>query len=116
MAQDKDGFRSPAIPKEGQYAVDSTLSKYPFNANRWEVTGVINDLGDNTPDTGRRPPMQRTVSKQMAQKAQFDVKHKLTDAMDTARAAELALRELLSSWRAAKYVLFLFYKLFLHIY
>uniref|UniRef100_A0A8H7NEY0 Uncharacterized protein n=1 Tax=Bionectria ochroleuca TaxID=29856 RepID=A0A8H7NEY0_BIOOC len=28
--------------------------------------------------------------------------HKLSDAMDTARAAELALRELISSWRAAK--------------
>ncbi|KAJ8125354.1 hypothetical protein O1611_g8285 [Lasiodiplodia mahajangana] len=35
---------------------------------------------------------------------QLDTKQRLADAMDTARAAELALRELLSSIRAAKYV------------
>jgi hypothetical protein len=107
---DSDGYKSPAIPKDGQYAVDSTLSKYPF-APRWEATGVMNDLpgkpawdNDGTSQDGnKRPGMQRTVSKQIAQKAQFDVKQKLADAMDTARAAELALRELISSWRAAKY-------------
>lgn len=106
MSRESDGYRSPAIPKDGHYAVDSTLSKFPYAA-RWEATGVINDIpgnGDATPDTSRRPAAQRNVSRQVAQKAQFDVKHKLADAMDTARAAELALRELLSSWRAAKSV------------
>ncbi|KAI9151778.1 hypothetical protein HJFPF1_08988 [Paramyrothecium foliicola] len=106
---DSDGYKSPAIPKDGQYAVDSTLSKYPF-APRWEATGVMNDLSTKTAwdndaasqDGSKRPGMQRTVSKQFAQKAQFDVKQKLADAMDTARAAELALRELISSWRAAQ--------------
>jgi cell division protein FtsB len=106
---DSDSYKSPAIPKDGQYAVDSTLSKYPF-APRWEATGVMNDLpgksawdNDGTGHDGnKRPSMQRTVSKQMVQKAQFDVKQKLADAMDTARAAELGLRELISSWRAAK--------------
>lgn len=103
-----EGFRSSAIPKDGQYAVDSTLSKFPF-APRWEATGVMNDIpsknsweGDAATDSARRPSMQRSVSRQVTHKAQFDVKQKLADAMDTARAAELALRELLSSWRAAK--------------
>jgi hypothetical protein len=108
--QESDGFRSPAIPKDGHYAVDTTLSKFPFNTP-WEATGVINDLpgrigdgeGSQGATPGKRPSNQRAVSKQVMQKAQFDVKHKLADAMDTARAAELALRELLSSWRAAKY-------------
>jgi hypothetical protein len=107
-SRDSDGYRSPAIPKDGQYAVDSTLSKFPYVA-RWEATGVINDLpgnGDATPDNAnKRQAGQRNVSRQVAQKAQYDVKHKLADAMDTARAAELALRELLSSWRAAKSVI-----------
>lgn len=107
---ENDGFMSPAIPKDGQYVVDSNMGKFPFPP-RWEATGVINDIPSKTgwevetpQDQNKRPGMQRTVSKQMVQKAQFDVKQKLSDAMDTARAAELALRELLSSWRAAKYV------------
>jgi hypothetical protein len=114
-AQDSEAYRSPAIPKDGQYAVDSTLSKYPFTPG-WEATGVINDIPSRNgelgktwdrdgggQDSSKRPGNQRAVSKQVLQKAQFDVKHKLADAMDNARAAELALRELLSAWRAAKY-------------
>ncbi|KAJ3560327.1 hypothetical protein NPX13_g9342 [Xylaria arbuscula] len=43
------------------------------------------------------------VPSRVAQKMQLDTKQRLADAMDTARAAELALRELLSSMRAAKH-------------
>ncbi|KAM0542452.1 hypothetical protein ACHAPJ_012762 [Fusarium lateritium] len=105
---ENDDFRS-AISKDNQLVVDSTM-KYstPFQPT-WEATGVMNDIpkrgsweSDAAPEPPKRPGMQRTVSKQAIQKAQFDVKQKLSDAMDTARAAELALRELLSSWRAAK--------------
>ncbi|TQN72176.1 hypothetical protein CSHISOI_03310 [Colletotrichum shisoi] len=108
--QDAESHQSPSLPKDGQYAVDSTLSKYPWTPS-WEATGVMNNIppkngdvatstdGEGSQNAGKRP---RQVSKQVMQKAQFDVKHKLADAMDTARAAELALRELLSSWRAAK--------------
>ncbi|CAG9943822.1 unnamed protein product [Clonostachys rosea f. rosea IK726] len=101
MGHDRDSFMPSGIPKDGQYAVDTKLSKFPFASGRWEVTGVMNDIGENGHELAKRPGMQRSVSRQ-AQKAQFDVKHKLSDAMDTARAAELALRELISSWRAAK--------------
>ncbi|KAF4964799.1 hypothetical protein FSARC_7311 [Fusarium sarcochroum] len=106
---ENDEFRSSAISKDNQLVVDSTM-KYstPFQPT-WEATGVMNDIpkrgsweSDAAPEPPKRPGMQRTVSKQAIQKAQFDVKQKLSDAMDTARAAELALRELLSSWRAAK--------------
>ncbi|KAK7408749.1 hypothetical protein QQX98_009106 [Neonectria punicea] len=104
---ENDGYKSPAIPKDGQYVVDSSF-KHPFQPT-WEATGVMNDIpkkgtrdGDATPEPTKRPGMQRAVSKQVVQKAQFDVKHKLADAMDTARATELALRELLSSWKAAR--------------
>ncbi|KAI0021842.1 hypothetical protein F4780DRAFT_736902 [Xylariomycetidae sp. FL0641] len=107
-------IKPPAIPKEGQFVVDHPQApKYPFQAS-WEATGVINDIptrnGDLTgswdeasaaPDSATRPPVQRVPSR-AAQKVQLDARQKLAEAMDTARAAELALRELLSSWRAAK--------------
>ncbi|KAL3302951.1 hypothetical protein RB213_012485 [Colletotrichum asianum] len=106
---DSEPQKSPALPKDGQYAVDSTLSKYPWTPS-WEATGVINNIppngetanstdGEGSQNAGKR---QRQVSKQVMQKANFDQKHKLADAMDNARAAELAFRELYSSLRAAK--------------
>lgn len=113
-ATESEPATSPKIPKDGQYAVDSTLSKFPFTP-RWEATGVINDIpskstegsgswdGEASQEGSKRPAAQRAVSRQAMQKAQLDAKQKLADAMDTARAAELALREVLSSWRAAKY-------------
>ncbi len=58
---------------------------------------------DAAPDSARRPlPQQRVASRQNVAKAQFDMRLKFQDAMDTSKAAELALRELISSWRAAK--------------
>ncbi|KAK6956524.1 hypothetical protein Daesc_001802 [Daldinia eschscholtzii] len=103
--------KTNAIPKEGQFVVDNQMPRYPFQPT-WEATGVINDIparnGElkSNPDDGsgqdsRRLPMQRAPSRTV-QKSQLDARQKLSDAMDTARAAELALRELLSSWRAAK--------------
>ncbi|KAJ3495995.1 hypothetical protein NLG97_g2987 [Lecanicillium saksenae] len=94
-ASDPDTPKASQIPKDGQYAVDSTLSKFPF-APRPLPTA------NKSQKPPKRPVAGRTVSKQMVQKAQFDVKQKLADAMDTARAAELALREIIGSWRSAK--------------
>ncbi|KAI6091464.1 hypothetical protein F4821DRAFT_185821 [Hypoxylon rubiginosum] len=106
------GVKAPAIPKDGQLVVDNQMPKYPFQPT-WESTGVINDIPatngelksspdeSNSQDSSRRPTMQRAPSRTV-QKSQLDARQKLADAMDTARAAELALRELLSSWRAAK--------------
>lgn len=108
-SQDGEGPQS-SIPKDGQYAVDAAgVNKFPF-APRWEATGVMNDIpsknaweGESSQDTpAKRPPPQRNISKQLMQKTQFDAKQKLADAMDTARAAELALREFIGSWRSAK--------------
>ncbi|KAI1175199.1 hypothetical protein F4777DRAFT_579183 [Nemania sp. FL0916] len=117
-------LKPPAIPKEGQFVVDRQTLCYPFQPS-WEATGVINDIPPATSDHGSgggsgssawesvraraspageaaaRQNMQRAPSR-VAQKIQLDTKQRLADAMDTARAAELALRELLSSMRAAK--------------
>lgn len=107
--QEIEGFKPANMPKDGPYAADSAAAgKYPYATN-WEATGVINDLpgktawgGNASQDASKRTALPRGVNGRMAQKAQLDAKQKLNDAMDTARAAELALRELLSSLRAAK--------------
>ncbi|GAP88359.2 hypothetical protein SAMD00023353_2900250 [Rosellinia necatrix] len=114
-------IRPPAIPKEGQFVVDHQTIRYPFQPS-WEATGVINDIPQTTGDrvsgssgawegraraspgrdTSTRPQNLQRAPSRTAQKMQLDTKQRLADAMDTARAAELALRELLSSIRAAK--------------
>jgi hypothetical protein len=117
-------IKPPAIPKEGQFVVDNPQTlRFPFQPS-WEATGVINNIppptGDSASGTASawgttratasparelsRPSNAQRAPSRAAQKVQFDAKQKLSDAMDTARAAELALRELLSSMRAAKYV------------
>lgn len=103
-----------SVPKDGQFMVDQS-PVYPWQQPRWEATGVINDIPaktgepstamDESADQARRASTQpQRAPSRAAQKQQFDARQKLADAMDTARAAELALRELLSSWRAAKSV------------
>lgn len=105
---------APVLPKDGEYAVDSKMNRWPCSPG-FEVTGVLNNIPHKTPevshaaeaadatqDLSTRPDLQRQLSRQMFQKAQLDVKQRLTDAVDTARAGELALREIISSWRAAK--------------
>lgn len=83
----------------------------------WQATGVINDIpaitqnGDSEKwdqETDDRKPdrrtvdSRRTVSRQVLAKAALEQKQKMIDAMDNARAAELALREIIGSIRAAK--------------
>ncbi|KAI5861329.1 hypothetical protein GGS23DRAFT_146588 [Durotheca rogersii] len=111
---DSGGVKPSAMPKDGQFVVDKQTAKYPFQPT-WESTGVINDIPTRNgelkssfdegagQDLSRRPGLQRAPSRTV-QKSQLDARQKLVDAMDTARAAELALRELLSSWRAAKLI------------
>ncbi|KAI0204498.1 hypothetical protein F4808DRAFT_474993 [Astrocystis sublimbata] len=112
-------LRPPAIPKEGQFVVDRQSLPYPFQPT-WEATGVINDIPVTTSDHGnggssswaswraRASPARDTPARsqrapsRVAQKTQLDTKQRMAEAVDTARAAELALRELLSSIRAAK--------------
>jgi len=104
--------QSPAQQRESQNAAELTANLSAFQP-RWEVTGVMNDLpaappeaarprdGDDAQDPARRAMAPRAVSRQMT-KAQLDMKQRIQDAMDTSRASELALREMVGSWRAAK--------------
>ncbi|KAH7021042.1 uncharacterized protein B0I36DRAFT_28221 [Microdochium trichocladiopsis] len=117
-----DTLPTAAAGSDAQLVVDNQAFKYPFQPT-WEATGVILDIP--APTTGPEKTAQvddaasqgsaasrrinqqsqnqfRNSSGRAAQKAQLEARHRLADAMDTARAAELALRELLSSLRAAK--------------
>lgn len=114
---DSPAARSPLFPKDGSRAKPVTGSSYPFKP-RWEATGVINGLavredrasgnaeaeGEGLSPGARRPgPLQRSASRQTL-KQQLDMRQQIQDAEDRSRAAELALLELLSSFRAAKSV------------
>jgi hypothetical protein len=109
-------LRSPNIQRLPiDASEDSTKGSHRtlFNTPTWHSTGVINDIppvirnGDSgkwdVDSESRKLEGRRTVSRQMLAKATFDQKQKMSEALDTARAAELALREVLGSIRAAKY-------------
>jgi len=115
-ALESDVPRSPSFrrePMDGNYYANKP--KFALNKGTWESTGVMNNIpptrnggsvqsfeGEER-DSGRRlEPRNRVVSKQILAKATFDQKQKIADALDNARAAELALRELLGGIRAAK--------------
>lgn len=106
-ASDTDSVsaQSPGTPTEALYARDFTTGLAPY-VPRTEATGVINDLldtgdGNVGSDATQRPNNQRVFSRQ-AMKSSVKIRQRVQDALDTAKAAELALREMISSWRAAK--------------
>jgi len=112
------GNRSPSLRRDDHGVVDTVNFRGKptsfINNGTWESTGVMNNIpvprnsdsrswdGEDR-DAGRRvEPRSRSVSKQMLAKTTFEQKQKMIDALDNAKAAELALRELLGSIRAAK--------------
>lgn len=128
VSDDSSNAPSPAVQgpsgaSAGTSAAD-IASVFPLGGVRWEATGVMNEVlvaspdgaggadgGDGPPsmadmDTrgfnpNRRPMASRAASRQAA-RTQLDSKQKMQDALDDARAAELALREFTMAWRAAK--------------
>ena len=116
---DVQGNRSPSLRRDDAAGSDlipfGGKSKWMMNKATWESTGVMNHIpavrngdsvrsvdGDDR-DVGRRVDSRgRSVSKQMLAKTTFEQKQKMMEALDNARAAELALREILGSIRAAK--------------
>jgi hypothetical protein len=105
---------SPLTHTSGTPALGMTPRSYPFNTS-WDASGVNNDLTVseggvsgcfNADGAGRAPRLrlpQHPVNRQTL-KQQLELRHQVQEAQDTSRAAELALRELLGSLRAAKSV------------
>ncbi|KAF8858022.1 hypothetical protein BDZ45DRAFT_591865 [Acephala macrosclerotiorum] len=116
---ERRGNRSPSLRREDNGPVDSVNYRgkpsFFINKGTWESTGVMNHIpaprnnsdarswdGEDRDAARRMEPRSRSVSKQMLAKTTFEQKQKMMDALDNAKAAELALRELLGSIRAAK--------------
>lgn len=107
------GNRSPSLRREPlDLASYGGKPKWILNKGSWETTGVMNSipaarhnelLRARDGEDGRRVEgRSRSVSKQMLAKTTFEQKQKMVEALDNARAAELALREMLGAFRAAK--------------
>ncbi|KAI9844143.1 MAG: hypothetical protein M1837_005743 [Sclerophora amabilis] len=94
----QDGRRSPALARP---LPGATIGKgTQINNAGWEVTGVMLDL----PSTGEGLPRlepRRGSPRQLHRKTRVEQSQREQDALDTARAAELALREILGIVRAA---------------
>lgn len=117
---DGQGNRSPSLRRDDNGVVDTVNFKGKtntfINKGTWETTGVMNNIpvprgsdsrswdGEDREVPRRAEPRSRSVSRQMLAKTTFEQKQKMIDALDNAKAAELALRELMGSIRAAKYV------------
>lgn len=70
-----------------------------LNRPSWEATGVINDL---PPRQDPKPDTRKEVSRHTLLKVDSEQRQRIADELDTGRAAELALREVLASVRDAK--------------
>jgi len=98
----------PAGPASARYSIDERIASTPdslrrvnWSVNRpgWEATGVMNDL---PPRLEPRPVDRRDSSKREQLKADLDQRQKLADELDTGRAAQLALKEILDTVRNAE--------------
>lgn len=110
VASIKRDSSTPAGPASARYLFDDKAASTPeslrpvnWTVNRlgWEATGVINDL---PPRLEPRPTERRESSKREQLKADLDQRQKLADELDTGRAAQLALKEILDTVRNAEYV------------
>jgi hypothetical protein len=70
-----------------------------LNRPSWESTGVINDL---PPRQDPKPDTRREMSRHTLLKVDSEQRQRIAEELDTGRAAELALREVLASIRDAK--------------
>jgi hypothetical protein len=99
----QDIQRSPSINRSVPEPLAPERVGIRFNGELpWQVTGVIRDTSKPLKDIGRRLDTQRENAKRYYAKNGVDKKQKSMETRDNARAAELALKEVLSSIKAAK--------------
>ena len=94
--------RSPSVVRRytnGDH-VESRPATIRLNHPSWEATGVINDIPAATRDG--RYDARRDHARRLATKNEIAQKKKTAEERDRGRAAELALREVLDSIKAAK--------------
>lgn len=108
--------RSPSVAHDDVGTSNLMYSGRPrmyMQPPSWEATGVMNNIptpvrnSDTKSMEGeerevRRMERIRPVNRQALAKSAFDQKEKMMEALDNAKAAELALREIMGSLKAAK--------------
>lgn len=116
-----DGALTMASPHTEKYAPAETSSmddraQSIFEKTHWRATGVINDIPSFREESsqeimrgaygsvkaGKNAQTSRPADKQSIAKANFEHRQRLSDAQDEAKAAKLALREVLGALKAAK--------------
>ena len=98
------GQRSPSatastLPKQR----DGGSVKIGINTPNWTSTGVINDLPPSVEEGAENNGKRRNSARRLSVKAELTRKHMALEERDRARAAELALRDVLGTLKAAKY-------------
>lgn len=101
LKQDDDLKGSSAHVNKSMHAANPVNSDYRY-VPRWELNGVLTDVSAWSSVDTDHPLNQAPGADILAESSNPDLKSKFTHALDTARAAELALREIVSSWRASK--------------
>lgn len=103
------------LPRMNDSAAGRVRTK--FNEATWQATGVIRDIPPKTDDAGPLGPARMSVSDRGGRDGSgggnrgegarngLEQKQMVREALDRGRAAELALREVLDSVNAARYVL-----------
>lgn len=90
----------PSGPTSPVARKDSAAAIPGFNVHSFAVTGVINNIERNNNDGNMA--LSTTQGGVPHGDVTQEIARKIQDAEDRARAAELALREMICSWRAAK--------------
>lgn len=116
LADERERFGEQSPVASPSHSRDEQGSRVGMNASNWHVTGIIENLqppaqlrkSNTTPSTGqaqRVQDMRRDATSGMRVQrpdVQLDNTWKLHEQAETGRAAEMALREVLSSVRAAR--------------
>lgn len=97
--------RSPSVGRQYHNGDQPRKEKVILRLNEanWQATGVINNIPSTPRDGLTRHDPRRDGSRRTSVKHNFVRQHEGLDERDNGRAAELALKEVLGSIRAAKY-------------
>ena len=102
--------RSPSVqkgsfPKGGYRAAmnENEAIRTYWNTANWQATGVINDLPPEPREDHATQVQKRTPSRRESVKEEITRRQIGLEERDRGRAAELALKEVLESVKAAKY-------------
>lgn len=99
---DEDGPMSPRTTAPVQRLNGSDpgdSARWTINELSWHDTGVITNIPPRP--TSAVPQQRRSVSKQQKLKSNFDTRKNISEELDTARAADLALKEVLGRLKEA---------------